>query len=278
MVRGHWHTTNCERLLMFRALFNPHDPFNQICFVGFVLGLILLLAALATGEEIVVPLTESTDTLAISALVEQFDSPDLIIRTDADGCMMTTIPAFACYAEACAKLDGAPLAMAKVLCGKSGYSEQSRTAAAVALEAIGPEAMVAEPTLRRLLASPQMRDNIMALAIIRGIGSDAESLLGPVRTLLHAENLHVAYWACRAVAAMGHQGEPAVADLCLLLMSDEPASVRRNACIALGAAAPGSENLDVAIRVLAEVLVLDFVHPVRVEAEGALKKIFSQQK
>jgi HEAT repeat protein len=228
-------------------------------------------------QEITVPLAESTDTLAVQALIEKFDSPDVLIRTDDEGYMMTTVPAFACYAEACAKLDGAVPILRGVLADIHQSSYQRRLGAAIALEAAGPEAVEVLPLLEVMLERPDVRENIMALAIIRGIGPDAASLLSPVRTLLYAENLHVQYWACRAVAAMGDAGEPAVADLCLLLIMDSPASVRRNACIALGEVAPQSENVDIVIRLLAEVLVTDYSHPVQVEAKAALEKIFAYQ-
>lgn len=271
-----------------------NDKHNQLMllmiftFLLFVLFCCALTAASGVEPEcnsqtITIPLDTSTDTLAVQVLIEKFESTDYILRTDDEGHMMAIVPAFACYAQACAKLDGAAPILTEVLAGGTPtangpsmvYSQQARVAAAIALEAIGPEAMVAWPTLAIMLHSPQERENIVALAVIRGIGPEAASLLTSVRTLLYAEDFHTRYWACRAVAAMGDAGEPAAADLCLLLMMDEPASVRRNACIALGEVAPGSQEADIAVRLLAEVLATDYSHPVQVEAKVALKKIFA---
>jgi HEAT repeat protein len=248
-------------------------------------------AANVFGEDIRLDMNTPSDTLAVQALVEQFDSQDIVLRIDEDGCLRSTIPAFVHYAKACAKLDGAVPILIEVLaserwapgeappqfCGPL-YSEQARLAAAVALEEIGPAAMECDelpPLLGTLLESPSPSENIKALAIIRGIGPDAASLLSPVRTLLYAENFHVQYWACRAVAAMGDAGEPAVADLCLLLLMDSPASVRRNACIALGEVAGNSKDQDVAARILIIVAQQDYSYPVRVEARAALKKFYA---
>jgi len=238
-----------------------------------MLVIVLLISGAVFGGERIVPLEKPADTIAVETLIAQFDSQDVILRTDADGCLMYAIPAFSCYAEACAKLDGCVPLLIDVF-DDPASSEQKRLAAACALEAVGPDAMQAEPLLRLLLESPDVGDNIMALAIIRGVGPDAASLLSPVRTLLYAENFHVRYWACRAVASMGDAGEPAVADLCLLLMMDEPASVRRNACIALGEVAGCSVNLGPAVRVLEEIAADDYSHPVRVAARAALEKFF----
>jgi len=249
-----------------------------------MLVIVLLISGAVFGGERIVPLEKPADTIAVETLIAQFDSQDVILRTDADGCLMYAIPAFSCYAEACAKLDGCVPLLIDVLGTPTdpnppeGFipvvSPQARLAAACALEAVGPEAIQAEPLLRTMLETPDVRENIMALGIIRGIGPDAASLLGPVRTLLYAENFHVRYWACRAVASMGDAGEPAVADLCLLLMMDEPASVRRNACIALGEVAGCSVNLGPAVRVLEEIAADDYSHPVRVAARAALEKFF----
>ena len=259
-------------------MFDPDDTFNRMCFVIFIAGLLLMMSGLVFGEERVLPLSQPADTVAVEALIAQFDSTDILIRTDEDGCMMTAIPSFVAYAEAAAKLDGAAPILAEILAGETPdglpRSPQARIAASVALEAIGPEAMIAEPTLREMLASPLPRENIMALAIIRGIGPDAAPLLGHVRTLLHAENFHVSYWACRAVAAMGDAGEPAVGDLCLLLTTDQPASVRRNACIALKEVAGCSTHLQKVVQILIDVVEGDYSYPVRVEASAALEKFF----
>ncbi|MHC4704404.1 MAG: hypothetical protein ACYTFQ_27955, partial [Planctomycetota bacterium] len=65
----------------------------------------------------------------------------------------------------------------------------------------------------------------------------------------------------------------ATADLCDLLESDQPASVRRNACIALGQVAGCSPDFLRAVLILTELRDEDPCHPVRVEAEAALTRL-----
>lgn len=227
-------------------------------------SILFLLITAAGGSEIQLGPSQPDDTIAIRALVEKFDSEDIIIRTDP---LLVVQPAFVNYALACAKLEGAAPILAEVL--DSG-SWQGRVAAAVGLEAIGPGAMVAEPVLRKMLTTPEEGENNLACGIIRGIGSDALPLLPLVRPLLNAESFHTRYWACRAIAAMGEEAGEATADLCQLLTSDQPASVRRNACIALGEVAMASPLVSAAIEKLEKVAKEDPSAPVREAAEGAL--------
>jgi hypothetical protein len=230
----------------------------------------LALAAVtpSSGAEIQLGEGQPDDTLAIRTLVEKFDSPDVVIRTEPT---LVVQPAFVNYALACAKLDGAAPILAEVLAG-GDYSQQARVAAAVALEAIGPDAIVAEPALRGMLSSPEEGENNLACGIIRGIGPDAVPLLPLVRALLNADSFHTQYWACRAIAAMGEDASDATGDLCQLL-TNQPASVRRNACIALGEVAVASPMVPEVVELLAKVAKEDPVAPVREAAEGAIKTI-----
>ncbi|MHC4302787.1 MAG: HEAT repeat domain-containing protein, partial [Planctomycetota bacterium] len=231
---------------------------RNVGFVCFVVILTLFLLMIGTvvvhGEEIVLHPCQPDDLLAIEVLVEKFDSPDVVYRLDADGCVIGVQPAFVNYALAAAKLEGAASRMTAVLSGggpapgqappaltEQRFTWQQRVAAGCALEAIGPEAIVAEPVLREMLEGPRRckplpsdGEIILALGVIRGIGPDAAPLLEPVRRHLTHSNFHVRYWACRALGAIGEAASDATADLCDLLESDQPASVRRNACIALG--------------------------------------------
>jgi HEAT repeat protein len=243
-------------------------PTAALAIVLAVLMLLIALASVATPAEIVIPEDQPSETIAVQLLIDQFDSQDYVVRTD----VYSVTPAFAIYAEAAAKLDGAAPMLAAVLADSE--DPQVRLAAACGLEACGPKAIIAAPLLKTMLESPDSVDRIMACAIVRGIGPEAASLLSPLRTLLQAENFHVQYWACRAIAAMGDAGEPAVADLCLLLTTDQPASVRRNACIALGEVAGCSPDLDKVVEILEDVENNDYSHPVRVEATAALEKFF----
>ena len=256
-----------------------NDPDNVffifvLVIVAFILAVLVTAIPTAGAAEIVITDTTPNESIAAQALIDQFDSPDYIVRYEP---LFEVVPAFAIYAEAAAKLDGAAPLLTMVLANDMDslqYSKQARVAAATGLAACGPKAVVALPLLRRMMAPSCRGENIMALAVMQGIGPDAATLLEPARTLLYASDFHTQYRACRAIAALGDAGGPAVADLCLLLTTDQVASVRRNACITLREVARFSPDLDQVCEILMDVAANDTSHAVRSEAEEALKKFF----
>lgn len=249
--------------------------FELICFIVIV-TLFSLIVGTATvyGDDVILYPCQPDDSLAVWALVEEFDSEDVVWRYDP---VLIIQPAFVNYAISASKLDGAGPILTEVLAGVSPdglpYSWQERVAAGCGLEAMGSEAIVAEPVLREMLESDVRGEIVLALGIVRGIGPGAASLLEPVRAHLAASSFHTRYWACRALGAIGWRASDATADLCDLLRSDQPASVRRNACAALGRVAGCSPDLDRACFLLIHVAMNDQCQPVRVEAEAALEAL-----
>ncbi|MHC4296522.1 MAG: HEAT repeat domain-containing protein [Planctomycetota bacterium] len=243
----------------------------------YTLLLLIVPMASAFAEPADVTLDEHVpnDVVAIQALIGHFGDPGFIVRTEP---WLQVTPKFVAYAEAVAKLDGCVPLLAELLVvpevPDSDIGVQVRVAAAIALEAVGPDAIQANVVIRDMLRINSHRDNILACGIIRGIGPGAIDLLPELRTLLHSDNFHVQYWACRAIAAIGPDAHLAATDLCLAL-DDGAASVRRNAAIALGEIGPGATLLMQAyiVEELMEALD-DYSHPVRVEVEAALQKMY----
>ena len=181
------------------------------------------------------------------------------------------VPGFVVYARACAKLDGAVEPLVEVL---ANGSVTSRLAAAVALAEIGVDAIAAEPVLRDMLSGTDI-ERRMAAGVIQGIGPAAEPLLDALAPNLYSENFHVQYWTCRALAAIGPAAANLTPDLCYLA-ENGVASVRRNACLALGDVAVGTEYEQLASETLTSVLDNEFLHPVKVAASTALANFFEK--
>ncbi len=235
--------------------------------------LLLLMCIPVYGEEIILDENTPNDVLAVRALIEKFDSGDIVVRTEP---FVTYTPAFVAYAESVATFGECavdPLRDALHI-GATIENKQVRTAAAIALAGVGPAAMRAEPEIQALLDSTDDRDNILACGIIQGIGPDASTLVGSLRTLLYHDSFHVQYWSCRAIASIGPGAGKAAPDLCILLESGV-ASVRRNAAVALGEIADGIEPhvREITIDLLIKATE-DYSKPVRVAAAEALGKFY----
>lgn len=209
----------------------------------------------------------SKDLITIQALIDRFDDTEIIVTAKP---WYQTRPAFVDHAEAVAEFgDCAVDPLIKVL---EDENLQVRVAAAIALEAIGPASIEAQPQLEQMLQSDDDRTNILACGIIRGIGPDAAELVDLVVTHLDNENFHVQYWACRALGGIRYNATPAVEKLCELLKTGV-ASVRRNAALALGEIAKGLYDPSAVIQALEKVAADDYSYPVRSAARVASTKL-----
>ena len=141
---------------------------------------VFLLCSPASGE---IQLDESTpnEVIAVQALIECFDCTDVIVRTEP---WYTSLPVFVVYAEAAASFG--ECAVYPLMVALEDENPQVRTAAAIALEAIGPASIKAKPLLEEMLQSDNDRTKILACAIIRGIGPDAAELVDLVKEILYA--------------------------------------------------------------------------------------------
>lgn len=235
----------------------------------FCLFVVLILAAFAKAEEpVILHLGQSTDVLAVSALIDRFDSKETVITINPATESPVEIPAFVAYATACAKLSDATPLLAEVL-GDVAATGQVRMAAAVALSRTGPEAIGAEPALNRLLAGTQV-ERRMAAGVIQGIGPAAASLVPALSPNLYSVSgdFHTQYWTCRALGAIGPEASHSVPDLAYLCEYGV-ASVRRNACLAIGLIAPGTD-MEAYGREVLEKSRHDWIAPVRDAAEEGL--------
>ena len=230
------------------------------------LFVLLLLCSPAFAE---IQLDEGTpnEVIAVQALIDRFGDTEIIIRTEP---WFHTLPAFVIYAEAAASFgDCAVDPLIEVL---KGYNPQVRTAAAIALEKVGPTAIEAKPLLEEMLQSDDDHTNILACAIIRGIGPDAVELVDLVKELLYDENFHVQYWACRALGGVGLEAAIVVNELLDRLVTGV-ASVRRNAALALGEITKSIDNNGPIIQALLQAIENDYSVPVKDAAREALKNI-----
>jgi HEAT repeat protein len=234
----------------------------------FLIVLLLLLLCLPAC----LPMSNQMETLladvaAVQALIEQFDDTEIITRMEP---WYDTLPAFVVHAEAAASFG--ECAVDPLIVALRDENPQVRTAAAIALEAVGPAAIKAKPLLEEMLQSDIDHTNILACAIIRGIGPGAADLVDLVRARLHDENFHVQYWACRALGGIGLDAAHVVNDL-LDCLTTGVASVRRNAALALGEITKTIDNNGPIIQALEQVKKNDRSVPVRDAARDALSVI-----
>jgi len=237
--------------------------------------LLLLLCAPAVAAIPVIELDEDTpnQVIAVEALIERFDDPDVIVRYVP---WEHSLPAFVAYAKAAATFGDC--AVGPLMVSLQDENPQVRVAAAIALEAVGPAAIEAKPLLIEMLQSDDDRTIILACGIIRGIGPEAGGFTDLLIAQLSNENFHVQYWTCRALGGIGTNAVPAVGRLCVLL-EDGVASVRRNSATALGDIAIGLDRksqLDIIYAL--QLATTDWSHCVCVAAREALLKIENCKK
>ncbi len=139
----------------------------------FLLVLLLLCTPASALTTITIELDEDTpnQVIAVEALIERFDDPNVIVRYVP---WFQTLPAFVAYAEAVATFGDC--AVDPLIVVLKNENPQVRIAAAIALEAIGPAAIKAKPLLIEMLQSNDDHINILACSIARGIGPEAGGL------------------------------------------------------------------------------------------------------
>ena len=227
--------------------------------------LLLLLCLPACNGEIQSETTAPNE--AVQTLIDRFDDTEIVVRTEP---WYDTLPAFVVHAEAAASFGDCAVYLLMV--ALEDENPQVRTAAAIALEKIGPASIKAKPLLEEMLQSDDDHTNILACAIIRGIGPGAADLVDLVKELLYNENFHVQYWACRALGGVGLEAAIVVNELLDRLVTGV-ASVRRNAALALGEITKSIDNNGPIIQALEQVIEHDYSVPVKDAAKEALKNI-----
>lgn len=244
---------------------------NDVCHLHFLIAtlvlallLFLLITQSESAEVIKYPAGVPDERAAVETLIDQFDSKDVVVTQHPVMEIPVYIPAFVVHARACAKLDGALEPLIEML---AGGTLQSRVAAGVALKEIGADAIAASSVLRDMLGGTT-QEKRLAAGVIEGIGREASSLIHCLTPNLYSRDFHTQYWTCRALASIGPGACEAIPDLCYLVEYGV-ASVRKNACLALGSVSPGTDMESLALLTL-EKASSDFSFPVRQAAEKAL--------
>ncbi len=220
--------------------------------------LLLLLVSPVFGAD------TTNEVSSVQVLIDRFDDTGFVYIADP---VWDTVPNFVSYAKEAASFGECAI---DPLIEALGGSRQSRLAAAIGLEAVGPLAIRARSKLIEMFENGG-RDSILVCGIIRGIGPNATEFVPQLRPLLSADNFHVQYWACRALSSIGPGAEEAIPDL-ISALKNGLASVRRNAAIALGNIAGELDDMQFVIDAL-EQAQHDYSVPIRQAAVEALTKL-----
>ena len=99
--------------------------------------------------------------------------------------------------------------------------KDSRTSAAAALNRMGPKAIAALPTLRRMLVDPDSYKRMLAAEVLARIGREAAVAAPECLAALDDKSVRVRVEAAIALLAMGEQVTPAMAQLVKNLSFDD---------------------------------------------------------